>query len=55
MSLETLGWICLVWTAIEVTRLIVRARRTARFRDKTARTFGAWDQHGEAIDIDFVN
>ncbi len=58
MSIEVfsvLGWGCVAWTAIEVARLVVGARRIQRFRTSTWSRFSAHDRNGEAIDVDIVS
>jgi hypothetical protein len=49
-----LGWSCVAWTAIEVARLVVRARKTHRFRTSRPPHFSAFGRDGEAIDVDIV-
>ncbi len=55
MWIETLGFICVAWTAFEVAWLALGARQTRRFRQRDTRHFGAFDTRGEAIDVEYVD
>ncbi len=55
MWIETLGFICVAWTAFEVAWLALGARQTRRFRRRDTRHFGAFDTRGEAIDVEYVD
>jgi hypothetical protein len=55
MSIEVLGIICCGWTALEVTRLVVRGIRAPKVGTSSSHQFGAWDGRGDAIDVEVVD
>lgn len=54
MWIEFLGLLCCGWTALELARLVTKSHRRKRYTKPSARSFGAWDGSGAAIDIEIV-